>query len=223
MEYTLKRSRRRTAAIHIKDGGVEVRAPLRMPAREIDAFVMSKEKWINDNLAKQREQKARRESFIVDYGRTALFRGGEYPIAAWGRKRPGFDGAAFLMPRGLSTGEIKDACVKVYRKLAKDYLTERAFEIARHMGAKPASVRVGSAKTRWGSCSAKKNISLSWRLIMADDEVIDYVIVHEIIHLAEMNHSARFWSAVEGALPDYRERRARLNILQRRLTSEPWG
>ncbi|MDR2568929.1 MAG: M48 family metallopeptidase, partial [Oscillospiraceae bacterium] len=74
----------------------------------------------------------------------------------------------------------------------------------------------------WGSCSAKKSLNFSWRLIMADEDVIDYVVVHELAHLIEMNHSVRFWAVVERVLPDYRERQKWLRELQRKLNVEDW-
>jgi len=222
VEYTLIRSKRRTVAIHIIDGGVEVRAPLRMSRRDIDRFVISKEKWISDKLAKSKEQAKRREAFALDYGDAVLYRGKPCPIIAREGRRPGFDGTAFYMPPGLTPEEIMGACMKVYRVLAKDYFAARAFELAARMGVRPAAVRISGAKTRWGSCSVKKNINFSWRLIMADDEVIDYVIVHELAHLKEMNHSAGFWAVVEGVMPDYRKRKAGLREVQRRLAVEDW-
>ena len=221
-DYTLVRSKRRTVALYIRDGGVEVRAPLKMPKRDIDKFVVSKEKWITDKLLKSREQTERREAFSLDYGDTVTFRGKPYSIVAKDGKRAGFDGEWFYMPPGLSPEQIKSACVQIYRMLAKRDLTDRANGFANHMGVAPNAIKINSAKTRWGSCSAKKNINFSWRLIMADDDIIDYVVVHELAHLSEMNHSARFWKIVEGIQPDYKARKARLKALQVKLSGEDW-
>jgi len=222
MEYALTRSKRKTVAIYIKDGGVEVRAPLKMPKRDIDRFVASKEKWITDRLAKSREQADRREAFTLNYGDMVVYCGREYPIAAREGKHVGFDDAVFYIPPGLPPGRIKAACVIIYRMLAKRDLTIKALDFAERMGKKPAAVKITGAKTRWGSCSSKKSINFSWRLIMADDDVIDYVVVHELAHLTEMNHSDRFWAIVEGVLPDFRKRKKRLRELQKRLAAEDW-
>ena len=96
------------------------------------------------------------------------------------------------------------------------------YDFAKRMDVTPTAIKINGAKTRWGSCSAKKSLNFSWRLIMADDDVIDYVVVHELAHIAEMNHSARFWALVEGALPDYQSRKAKLKALQQRLSIEDW-
>ena len=73
------------------------------------------------------------------------------------------------------------------------------------MGVKPRQLKLSDAKRRWGSCSAKQSINLNWRLIMLDDSLIDYVVVHELAHLLELNHSADFWRIVESVLPDHRD------------------
>jgi len=223
MEYTLIRSKRKTIAIYIKDGRVEVRAPLHASMRDIDGFVVSKEKWIRSKLAKSGEQKEKREAFALNYGDTALYRGREYPIAARAGHMAGFDGTEFYLPPGLAPGLILPACIRVYRLLAKRDLTNKTIDFAEHMGVKPASIRITGAKTRWGSCSSKKSVNYSWRLIMAEDAVIDYVVVHELAHLTEMNHSARFWAIVEKVLPDFRKRKAKLRELQKRLSTENWS
>jgi predicted metal-dependent hydrolase len=221
-DYTLIRSARKTLALYIRDDGLEVRAPLRMPKRDIDSFVASKQKWITDALARKREQSERREAFDLRYGDTVSYRGKQYPISAKDGNRAGFDDGRFYMPPGMSPEGVKYTCVRIYRMLAKRDLTERALDFAERMNVSPTAVKINGATTRWGSCSAKRSLNFSWRLIMADDGVIDYVVVHELAHIREMNHSARFWAIVESVFPDYRARRARLRELQRRLNGEDW-
>ena len=220
--YTLTRSRRKTVALYLSEGGVEVRAPLSMPKREIDSFVASKQNWLIDKLAQMRERCERRQAFALGYGSALLYRGAEYPVTAGSTPHAGFDGSAFYLPAGLSAEQIKAACVKVYRALAARHLGERVLAFAGQMNANPAAVKINGAKTRWGSCSSRKNLNFSWRLIMAEDAVIDYVVVHELAHLTEMNHSARFWAIVQGVLPDFRQRKAGLRQLQARLAIERW-
>jgi len=222
MDYTLIRSQRRTAAIHIIDGGVEVRAPLRMAKRDIDRFVASKEKWINDRLVQSQLSAEQRRAFILYYGDTATYRGVEYPLTAKAGKLAGFDNERFYLPPDLTPEQIKSAVVQLYRRLAKLHLTTRTEHYAGLMNVSPAAIKINAAKTRWGSCSTKKSLNFSWRLIMADDAVIDYVVVHELAHITQMNHSTRFWAIVADVLPDYKERQKRLKALQKRLNAEDW-
>ena len=196
---------------------------MKMPKSEIERFVASKEKWIAGKLALTAGQKEQRENFSLAYGDLLTYRDRLYPIEARAVNRIGFDDECFYIPPGLSPEQVKDACIQIYRLLAKRDLTDRVYDFSRQMSVMPYSVRVNNAKTRWGSCSAKRSLNFSWRLIMADDEVIDYVVVHELAHIREMNHSERFWGIVRGVLPDYQERRARLKALQLKLSGEDWG
>lgn len=220
-EYNLIRSKRKTIALYIRGGVLEVRAPLRASLRDIEQFIVSKEKWISKNLAHSQEQARRRENFCVDYGDTVLYLGCEYPIIAKTGRRVGFDDG-FFMPPGLSHGEIKSACIQIYRRLARRDLPSRVLYFSKKMAVSPAAVKISGAKTRWGSCSTRRNLNFSWRLIMAGIDVVDYVVVHELAHLLEMNHSPRFWEIVAAVLPDYRERRGRLKALNERLAREDW-
>jgi len=222
VSYKLIRTNRKTIALYVRDGYVEVRAPMRTPKGDIDRFVLSKEKWIDDNLAKSKERVALRESFALDYGDKVVYRGEEFPIAERQGDRVGFGDDGFYMPPGLSRERIKAACRQIYLMLAKRDLRNRTLAFSKKMYLVPSAIKINSAKTRWGSCSEKRSLNFSWRLIMADDEVIDYVVVHELAHIAEPNHSHRFWAIVEAVLPDYVERRARLKELQQRLSAEDW-
>ena len=222
MNYTLTRSNRKTVALYVRNGNIEVRAPLKMPKSDIDKFVASKEKWVTDKLAKSQEHLEQRETFELNYGAPVFYRGKQYPIAERTGNRLGFDDMVFYMPPDLTSEQIKSACVQIYRMLAKKDLTNKTIDFAKQMSVIPAAVKINGATSRWGSCSAKKSINYSWRLIMADDDVIDYVVVHELAHLTEMNHSKKFWAIVESILPDYKTRQEKLKELQKKLNRENW-
>ena len=222
LKYKLIRSKRKTAAIHIRNGTVEVRVPLKMPERDIKKFIAKYEKWIADKLAASSELARRRENFTLDYGSRLLFRGDRYPIVGREGSGAGFDDEVFFIPHGLTPAKIKPLCIRIYRMLAKSILPEMVRNFAIIMNVSPSAIKISGAKTRWGSCSSKKNVNFSWRLIMADDYIIKYVIVHELAHLYELNHSENFWTVVGLILPDYRERKKRLRAFQKRLAYENW-
>jgi predicted metal-dependent hydrolase len=222
-EYNLIRTKRKTLALYVRaDAAVEVRAPLNMAKRDIEKFVASKEGWIARQVALQREQNACRADFALDYGSPLAYRGRDYPIEAKAGNRCGFDGSRFYLPPDLPPERIKPAMEQVYRMLARRDLTAKVLDFAKPMGMTPTAVKINGAASRWGSCSMKKSLNFSWRLMMAEDAVIDYVVVHELAHIAEMNHSPRFWAIVERVLPDYRQRKAKLQELQRKLRQENW-
>lgn len=91
------------------------------------------------------------------------------------------------------------------RALAKDHLTQRTRDLARQTDSRVNQIRVKDQKSKWGSCSGKSNINLNWHLILLNPSLIDYVIIHELMHLREMNHSKRFWGWVEHFYPNYKE------------------
>lgn len=101
---------------------------------------------------------------------------------------------------------MTDAQIKRLRELARTYLTAKTEEYSKIMGLKFGRITITGAKTRFGSCSSKGNISYSYRLMLYPEAAIDYVVVHELAHLVEMNHSRRFYAIVEKVLPDYKER-----------------
>ena len=96
---------------------------------------------------------------------------------------------------------------KLYRKKAKMQLENRCAYFAKRMAVDYNRIAVRAAKTRWGSCSAQGNLNFHWKLVLMPPEILDYVVVHELAHRKEMNHSQRFWAEVERILPDYKARR----------------
>lgn len=104
-----------------------------------------------------------------------------------------------------------------YKKQAKSYLQMKCGYFSQIMGLSPSEVKINSAKTRWGSCNRKGGINFTYRLLFVPEELIDYVVVHELAHLKEMNHSSRFWSVVEKTMPDYKERRKMLREYEHQI------
>jgi len=222
--YTLIRSGRKSAALHIKpDATVEVRAPLRMPKADIDKFVISKESWINRKLVLVRERQEKKAAFNLNYGDDVMVFGKECIIVPSSAANPaGYDDERLYIPPNLTSEQIKHACIRIYKLIAGQVLINKTVAFSKLMGVEPRAVKISSAKTLWGSCSKQRSINYSWRLVMTEDYVIDYVVVHELAHITEMNHSDRFWAIVADLLPDYKVRRKRLKILQQRLRGEDW-
>lgn len=223
MEYIFIRSKRKTISIRItREATVEVRAPLWTAKSTVEKLLAERADWIEKHLAERTEKLAQREAFSLTFGSAVLYRGREYPVVAGAGKRAMFDANSFVLPNNFNSEQIKTTIIKLYKKLAKQFLTERTALFSSQMGLTPSGIKINSAKTRWGSCSGKSSINFSWRLVLAADDVIDYVVVHELAHIAELNHSPQFWAVVGGVLPDYRTRQGGLALLQNRLTQEDW-
>ena len=116
--------------------------------------------------------------------------------------------------------DLTEEKIELLRKEAKRVLPLKAAYYANIMGLKYGRITITGAKTRFGSCSSKGNLSFSYRLLFYPDEAIDYVVVHELAHLVEMNHSPRFYRVIEAVLPDYRERKKLLWNLLKKLASQ---
>lgn len=99
---------------------------------------------------------------------------------------------------------IDHSKISDYKKRAKIYIPDRVKTLASKYSCRYNIIKITSAKTRWGSCTSKKNLNFSYRLILCPKEVIDYVIYHELAHLTYMNHSKLFWQEVEKMMPDYK-------------------
>lgn len=222
MEYRLIRSKRKTLSIQIsKEAEVLVRAPINLNRKIIEEFINSKEDWISEKLAVMSEFKDKKMNFALNYGDDVLFRGKEFTITGSN------DGTYFYLdllyiPFGLNSDEIKSLIIKVYKLQAKDILTTKVNSYSKIMNVAPKAVKINSATTRWGSCSGRSSINFSWKLIFAEDEVMDYVVVHELAHIKELNHSENFWNEVKNIIPDYKNRQKELLKLENRLRNENW-
>lgn len=159
MDYTLIRSARKTISIQLRAGGeVVVRAPSRMPKRDIEQFLESKRGWIERHLIKLPE----------------------------------------VQPK-LTEAELEELA-----RHAKEVLPEITAYYAPLVGVDYGRITIRAQRTRWGSCSAQGNLSFNCLLMLAPEEVQDYVVLHELCHRREMNHSPRFWALVERFMPDYK-------------------
>jgi hypothetical protein len=204
--HRLVRSKRKTLLLIVEtDGTLTVRAPLRMREADIWRFVEEKADWIKGKQARLRKDAPAPRQYVD--GERFLYLGKEVPLRLVPDQRP-----VLVLDRSFKlTKSVQPQAESVfeawYKQQARAIVTERVKFFAREYGFKIGKVRVSSARTRWGSCSQKGTLSFTWRLVMAPLEVIDYVVVHELCHLKELNHSKAYWAQVETILPDYKVRR----------------
>lgn len=221
MNYELQRSKRKTLAIQItKEATVLVKAPMRLSKRYIDTFVNEKKDWIEAHLTVMQSRCQEREHFAINNGTLIWYLGRQYPVKI-GAGTSCFDGEAFCLV-GEAQEDIRKSAVAVYCQLAMDYIQPLVNNYASQMDVQPTSVKISDARTRWGSCSGKNRINFTWRLILTSPACIEYVVVHELAHIKEHNHSKRFWNIVEGILPDWRDRRLQLREYADQIDRQNW-
>jgi predicted metal-dependent hydrolase len=202
-------TRRKTIALIVQPSGrLIVRAPLRTSQKEIRLLVDKNAEWIRNKqeLVKSTYTPVVPKRFLT--GENFYFLGNPYPLEIVNAGPPAltFDSKFYLSKTALPNARI--VFERWYRKQALDTLTHRVQHFASLHGFRYTQVKISAARTRWGSCSARGNLSFTWRLVMAPLPVIDYVVVHELVHLKVRNHSRLFWDQVEKLLPDYKDRRS---------------
>lgn len=217
ISYTLIRTKRKTVAIQVKsDGSVAVRAPQRLAKREIDRVVQQKEGWILAHQQQMQQRQQAKESFCLSDGRLPLL-GGWLPITYTDTKTPFCSQGTCFLARG-EEAQLWEQAERLYRSIAREQLERRVADYANRMGVHPTGLRITGAKGRWGSCSGKNSLNFSWRLILAPEHCVDYVVVHELCHILHHDHSTAFWQEVENWFPDWQQCREQLGQLAR----QPW-
>lgn len=217
MEYEIIRSGRKTLALTIeKDGRLIVRAPYRLPESRIEEFIREKSDWIEKHSAAASERTALRSERFSKPPYELPLLGKLSPVSH--QKPYGYIDGCIHLPENMTLEALLPYLRKLYGAIAKETLIPQTYSAAERMGFKITAVRINSAKTRWGSCSAQRTINLSRMLIAADPELIDYVIVHELCHTVHMDHSPEFWQLVGKYIPDFKERREALKDVQKLLS-----
>ncbi len=189
-------------------GRVVIRAPWYTVKAEIDRFYDRNRTWVARKLAEQRaiQEACKPKSFVP--GEDFLFLGESYPLQL--SETNGKVQALSFSSRGFSlpsdqAAKARDLFIRWYKTRAWEMITEKVLSFSKRLGVTPQGIRLMTARTQWGSCSPDNRLSFNWKLVMAREACVDYVVAHELLHIKEKNHSRRFWGALESVMPDYRE------------------
>lgn len=183
IEIQIIRSKRKTLGLEVKyDGTVTARVPMRASKRLIEKFIQEHEGWIT----------RKRQEWSLAGSRKKNMENGQR-------------GSAVDLEKVLPAVKTREGKAKI-----KHLIEEKVCYYAKLMGVTYNRITMRNQKTRWGSCSSQGNLNFNNRLLFVPEELVDYVVVHELAHRKEMNHSRAFWNVVETYLPDYKERRAKL-------------
>jgi predicted metal-dependent hydrolase len=210
--YTVRRSdRARHARIVVDASGVEVVVPRRMALRHVEPFVQEKSRWIERTLRRFREAEEALPAPELEHGGSVPYLGQE--LLLWvsverGRTR---DHVArrgdVLHVKVAAAGEqpVRAALERWYRKRARVEVAARLDAATRRAGTRYTRLTIRSQRTRWASCSSTGAMSFNWRLLLAPEPIVDYVVEHEVAHLEVLDHSQRFWRLLGSRCPEYRE------------------
>jgi predicted metal-dependent hydrolase len=214
LDYTVRRSERaRRVRVSVEsDGAVRVTLPRRAPARAAAEAVRELRPWIDRRraaLERAATERARTPGTLPYLGRELVVR------PEPGRTRVHRRGDVLLVPGGIGS---RDAIERWYRRAARAEIAPRLDAAVARAGTSYTGLTIRSQRTRWASCSSSGGMSFNWRLLLAPEAVLDYVVEHEVCHLEVMDHSPRFWALLEARVPDWREHAAWLRRYGATLT-----
>lgn len=205
--YQLNHRPRLSVGLKITATGLVVHAPKRIAQAELERILLKKSAWIQKKLAGLSANPV--PAMRWQHGEDLLYLGNSMrlvieqhaqPKAV--RHEPGVLQLALPVPQ--DTKLVARKVVAWYKKQALQDFTRRLQIFASKLGVSFASLALSNASSRWGSCNSRKQIRLNWRLLQAPPHIINYVVCHELAHLKEMNHSAKFWATVASICPDYK-------------------
>ncbi len=207
IDYRLIRARRRTIGMEVDLEGLTVRAPRWVTLGEIEAALVERAPWIMKALAEWRGR--RREVMPREWksGAPILYRGRELALEVFPARRfritPDMFNLTVLHPRAQDETEIATLVGKWLKDEAWTVVAPHVHEYAQRLRAVAPTLRLSNARGEWGSCNARHEIRLNWRLIQLPPLLAEYVVAHEVAHLVELNHSPRFWALVESLMPGH--------------------
>ncbi len=207
VEYRLIRARRRTIGMEVDLTGLSVRAPKWVTLSEIEAALQERAAWIVKALA---EWRARRRDVMPrewKSGAPILYRGRELALEVFPARRvriaPDLFHLTVLHPHAQDEALVAELVGKWLRDEAWTFVAPQVTTYAGRLTAAAPTVRLSNARSEWGSCNARGEIRLNWRLVQLPPVLAEYVVAHEVAHLVELNHSPRFWALVESLLPGH--------------------
>jgi len=213
--YTIKRSPRRRLSLTIDHRGLRVLGPMNLSLKQSESLIRTHESWVIQKLDEWRSERLNSGWTIQNNAPLPIF-GEPHAVrveehAARSPRLELIDRSLVLFTKEpLHTARNHKALVQWLRQEAHRYFETRIKTLAPRMGVQVSALSLSQARTRWGSCTSNGHVRLNWRLVHLPPMLVDYVIVHELAHLKEMNHSPRFWDVVASIYPDHKAARKTL-------------
>lgn len=206
MQYIIKRSKRRTIALEINSSGqIIVRSPFRISDSFIDQLVQKKKQWILNKIKLINKRILKKVIKRFEEGECFLFLGKKYKLRINQKQKEKIVLNTEICLKEKDKLKIKENILNWYKKEALMYFSKRIKFLASKYDFKYNNIAISNAKKRLGVCNQYNDIRINWRLILSPIEVIDYVIIHELVHTKIKNHSKNYWNSVNLILPNYKK------------------
>ncbi|MFW5856142.1 MAG: M48 family metallopeptidase [Bacillota bacterium] len=229
INYEIVRSDRKTMGIIVDpDQGVIIRSPKNVTREKIEEVVKKKSSWLLQKLDKVEEIEPAPSPLEFMSGEKLMYLGRRYRLKVKEHDKRQvevkFYQGKFIVKEPAELKDrrevIREKVIAWYRRRADQKIKERVEKYQGRIGVEPSRVKIKKQKKRWGSCSSKGNLNFNWKLIMAPMSIVDYIVVHELVHLKYSNHSRDFWQTVEAVIDDYKQRQEWLRVNGRKLDIE---
>jgi predicted metal-dependent hydrolase len=226
--YAVRRSSR---ARHVRlEVGMEtiltVVIPRAYPVKRLPGLLKNKKRWILDNLARRSEVSPPFSAQQIRSGDVVSYLGRQLKVVARGNsgsERVRLDHNRLVVNLTSDSEDLSTVLERWYRAQAAELIQEKTEKWCTKLGVNHNKVTIRGQKRRWASCSPRGNLSFNWKLVMAPEPIIDYVIIHELTHLKEMNHSKRFWQLVAEYCSEWREHKKWLRMHEAELATGLFG
>jgi len=211
----VRTNRSKTASIKIDSGVVQITVPNKLSEKKLQELIESKTPWIREKLRLQSDITPAREKEYVS-GESFSYLGRNYRLKLTENDSEGvkLKGGKLVLSVSddSSDGYIKNQLTQWYWHHGEQRLKDKTNRYSEIVGVEPKSISLKDYKSRWGSCAVTGDITYNWRIIIAPHHIVDYVVVHELCHMHEHNHSSRFWKLVGRVIPDYKDCREWLKV-----------
>ncbi len=172
-----------------------------------EELIRNNARWVLDKKDKYEKYWRKAQIRIFEEGEKFPYLGLPMPIHLENVSENKISNSRIVLSKSkVEKSSIKEEIEKLYREKARDLFTVKVKKYSKQIDVDYNKIMIWNQRTRWASCSSKKNLSFNWRLLMAPEKIIDYIVVHELAHLIEKNHTKEFWNIVEKYIPDYEQR-----------------
>lgn len=213
-KITYSKKRKKTIGFRVEENTLNIISPPRISKSFLLSFLEKKKDWVLNRIRKLKTKKELiNDNKILFLGKTVEIKIVESPLLINGGFCELIDNKLIAnISKNWENELLKNIIIEWYKKESYNIIFERVGFYARNFNFQYGTITIREQKTVWGSCNAKNNLSFNWKVVLFDVDIIDYLVVHELVHTIHKNHSKKYWKAVENIIPNYKELDRKLKI-----------